>query len=259
LGKQRATKQSVCVFCTFNEDFMKLLTNNLRRALLSTLFIAFTTASSAVAQTRLPVTISGACADLFKGGRQIKLTDKNLPCSAAVVSPNQSIVTGDAWVVITRRLVSSRRSSVPEPRRTSRKRYGKTYSKAGQEINFDFQLRGSQAQVRYSIRAFSLSGPQIISECDAIFDDFTEESVRIRSCTQDSDCGQALPGTSCGCTRDHLARKDASTTYFYEILARAESFNCTEALPIASACDCPEVLGSYCNAGICDWKYVSAQ
>ena len=90
--------------------------------------------------------------------------------------------------------------------------------------------------------------------CDLLFNDFVSESLKIRSCISDTDCGQSLAGTSCGCTRDHIARKDADTSAFYQLLAQAKENGCSDSLPITSACDCPQVSGTTCIAGMCDWK-----
>ena len=177
-------------------------------------------------------------------------------CSASVNTAAPGL-SGQISLIITRRIISSRRTSVTRERLTTRRRYIRSYSKTDRKISFDFLLRSSSAEARYTVRAFSTTAGDNNDQCDAAFDDFTKESLLIRSCTNDSDCGQPLIGTSCGCTRDHVARKNASVSSFYEILTRAAKLNCLDTLPLTSPCDCPEVSGSHCNAGICDWKYTT--
>jgi hypothetical protein len=209
-------------------------------------------------QPRLPVEITGPCASLFNGGRQIILSPVSVDCTASV-STAMAKFSGTVSLIVTRRTVSTLSISTTQKRRTIRRRYIKNYSKTDPKVTFSFLLRSSSANMRYTIRAYTTAVTSNEGQCDTAFNEFTKESLLIRSCTKDSDCGQPLVGTSCGCTRDHVARKNASLSSFYETLARAANLNCLDALPITSPCDCPAVSGSYCNAGICDWKYTSLQ
>lgn len=90
--------------------------------------------------------------------------------------------------------------------------------------------------------------------CEPLESAFQAELGAIRSCTEDADCGQALTGTSCGCTRDLVARADADTTRFYGLISRGSELQCD--LPLDSTCDCPEADGFTCDAGTCAWNYV---
>lgn len=84
---------------------------------------------------------------------------------------------------------------------------------------------------------------------------FAAEAKAIRSCTTGSECGQVLTGTSCGCTRDWVARLDADAAYFYDIIAQAGPLGCD--LPLFSTCDCPAADGYACGAGgVCTWNYL---
>lgn len=86
---------------------------------------------------------------------------------------------------------------------------------------------------------------------------FEAETQAIRSCTQPSDCGQQLTGTSCGCTRDWVARSDADTTAFYDLMDQGNSMSCE--LGTFSTCDCPSASGFTCSTdGICVWDYDGA-
>ncbi len=76
----------------------------------------------------------------------------------------------------------------------------------------------------------------------------------IRGCTEDAECGQVLMGTSCGCTRDWVARLDANTEAFYELVDLAGELECE--LPFISTCDCPATEGYRCTDGICGWNYI---
>src|SRR5690349_4637608 len=70
----------------------------------------------------------------------------------------------------------------------------------------------------------------------------------IQSCESDEDCGQPLQGTSCGCTRDLVARKDADVARFEELFReygdRCDGFG-------GSTCDCPAADGFKCSSNRC--------
>jgi len=92
--------------------------------------------------------------------------------------------------------------------------------------------------------------------CDAIEADFWAEAQAIQSCSEASECGQVLTGTSCGCTRDWVARNDADVTAFYDLVAEGQALEC-ELVP-ASVCDCPPADGFDCVEGTCAWNYVDS-
>jgi hypothetical protein len=91
--------------------------------------------------------------------------------------------------------------------------------------------------------------------CGALDDAVAEARDAIVSCEADDECGQPLMGTSCGCTRDLVAREDADPTAFYEALSEAQAAGCDTS---GSTCDCPEADGFVCNDGRCGWNYVDA-
>ena len=98
------------------------------------------------------------------------------------------------------------------------------------------------------------TGP-VYTTCDALEPAFAAETQKIRSCTKNEECGQVLIGTSCGCTRNWVARLDADTTHFYELIEQGNALECD--LPLASTCDCPGTDGFECTAGgICQWNYL---
>lgn len=91
-------------------------------------------------------------------------------------------------------------------------------------------------------------------DCDTLVSAVLDEAAAIRSCSADAECGQPLAGTSCGCTRDWVARSDADTDTFYALLDQAFSAGC-EVPGTISTCDCPPANGFVCDAGMCQWNY----
>jgi hypothetical protein len=93
-----------------------------------------------------------------------------------------------------------------------------------------------------------------ISDCDELVAAFEAEALEIRSCAGDGECGQELTGTSCGCTRNWVARTDADTAEFYALIDKAAELGCE--LFLAGTCDCPPADGFVCLDGICAWNYL---
>jgi hypothetical protein len=90
--------------------------------------------------------------------------------------------------------------------------------------------------------------------CGPIVADFEAETSSIRSCEDASECGQVLTGTSCGCTRNWVARTDADTSDWTEIREKAFANGCN--LPgTISTCDCPAADGFACVNNTCTWNY----
>ena len=94
-----------------------------------------------------------------------------------------------------------------------------------------------------------IDDPTTCDEAEAALDIALD---RIQSCTTDDQCGQVLTGTSCGCTRDLVARLDADTTRFYELLEFPGDLDCGG---FVSTCDCPPTDGFACVEGTCSWNY----
>ena len=93
-----------------------------------------------------------------------------------------------------------------------------------------------------------------IDNCDELGAAFSSETMDIRSCVAADECGLELMGTSCGCTRNWVARLDADTTDFYALVAKGERMGCE--LFLSGTCDCPAADGFVCEAGICGWNYL---
>lgn len=96
--------------------------------------------------------------------------------------------------------------------------------------------------------------PATVDTCGPIVQDYTDELAEIRACDSDEQCGQVLAGTSCGCTRNLVARTDADLTDLEEIRAKAEANECS--LGGISTCDCPAADGFACEANVCTWNYL---
>lgn len=90
--------------------------------------------------------------------------------------------------------------------------------------------------------------------CEDVVAELYAEAEDIRACTDASECGQVLHGTSCGCTRDWVARLDADTTRFEALMDEDAVHECGAIGD--STCDCPEADGFDCVAGECTWNYV---
>jgi hypothetical protein len=81
--------------------------------------------------------------------------------------------------------------------------------------------------------------------------------ARVQQCQSAADCGQRIPGSSCGCTRDLIARNDADLTSYLGQRARASELACeTEG---GSTCDCPNANGFACIDSVCGWNYVKVE
>lgn len=94
-----------------------------------------------------------------------------------------------------------------------------------------------------------------LRNCGDVTQALESELATIQSCTQASQCGQVLEGTSCGCTRDLVARNDANTTSFFLIVTRGRALGCP-ATDFGTPCDCPAADGFACVAGRCTWNYL---
>ncbi len=97
-----------------------------------------------------------------------------------------------------------------------------------------------------------VENPPPAGTCEEIQADFAAESANIRSCSTDAECGKVLEQTSCGCTRDLVARVDADTHDFYALI-QAAGGECD--LGLTSVCDCPQTYGFECADHVCNWDY----
>lgn len=93
----------------------------------------------------------------------------------------------------------------------------------------------------------------VIKDCMAWQAAFDAEVLEVRGCMNDNECGVEIKGTSCGCTRNWVARLDADLTEFEALVDTANELGCE--LPFFSSCDCPATDGFECAGGICNWNY----
>jgi hypothetical protein len=91
--------------------------------------------------------------------------------------------------------------------------------------------------------------------CDELHEAILEEFAEISSCTEDSQCGQVLGGTSCGCTRNWVARLDADTECFEDLKSKCGTMGCS-CWMFLSTCDCPPANGFLCAEGYCGWNFI---
>ena len=92
-----------------------------------------------------------------------------------------------------------------------------------------------------------------LATCGAFLDAFNQELRHINYCTNAAQCGQVLAKTSCGCTRNKVARMDADSQKFYTIISLAQAKECS--LPLISICDCPTANGFACVENQCTWNF----
>jgi hypothetical protein len=103
--------------------------------------------------------------------------------------------------------------------------------------------------------ACATGGAPNFASCDDARAALADELASIQSCNNDEECGQVLEGTSCGCTRDLVARLDANPA-LVKTLLRAE-VDGEPCIANGSTCDCPAADGFACKNDRCTWNYTS--
>jgi hypothetical protein len=78
------------------------------------------------------------------------------------------------------------------------------------------------------------------------------ELATIQACKTAAECGQVIKGSSCGCTRDLVARNDANIAPYLALQSKAGELGCSG----GSTCDCPNADGFACINNTCSWNYV---
>lgn len=90
--------------------------------------------------------------------------------------------------------------------------------------------------------------------CPELSQALASELARLQSCTADSECGKPVPTFgSCGCTYDHVVRKDADTAAYEKLYGEMQAKECAES-GLMGICDCKPSSGFGCSAGKCAWK-----
>jgi hypothetical protein len=141
-------------------------------------------------------------------------------------------------------------------------RVGATTADAAGTASFTFQVPPGAAGSVVHFQAAAPGRPGITSSvssvevydgaCPATLEAFWDETFAVRACNVAADCGQVMQGTSCGCTRDWVARQNVDLTDFYALLQDAG----TCGYGAISTCDCPQTNGFACIDGTCAWNYV---
>ncbi|MCP4674005.1 MAG: hypothetical protein GY854_00485 [Deltaproteobacteria bacterium] len=80
---------------------------------------------------------------------------------------------------------------------------------------------------------------------------YSAEVENVAACTSADQC-EALPGTSCGCTRNLVVNSASDLTYFWELYGAMADAGCG----IYTTCDCPPADGYVCEEGQCAWNYL---
>lgn len=96
------------------------------------------------------------------------------------------------------------------------------------------------------------SGP--VADCEVLEQRYADALAEIQTCTEAAQCGQVLEGTSCGCTRNLVARLDADLSEWIVYRDAAIAQECW--IGGTSVCDCPDTDGFDCIGGTCTWNYV---
>jgi hypothetical protein len=95
------------------------------------------------------------------------------------------------------------------------------------------------------------------SQCDSLVRETQAALADVQSCKSAAECGQPIVGSSCGGTRDLVARKNADLTEYTALKKQSAELGCeTEG---GSTCDIPEVDGFACIDNVCTWNYVKPE
>jgi len=97
-------------------------------------------------------------------------------------------------------------------------------------------------------------GPDAGPSCDSLVSEMKATLSSVQKCQSAADCGQRIPGSSCGCTRDLIARNDADLSSYLAQRAQVSELDC--ATEGGSVCDCPSADGFACIDNVCAWNYL---
>jgi len=95
------------------------------------------------------------------------------------------------------------------------------------------------------------------SSCDSLVSELSATLASVQKCTSAAECGQPIVGSSCGCTRDLVARKDADLSSYFAQRAKVSELGCAD--DGVSTCDCPNADGFACINNLCAWNYVDVK
>lgn len=200
--------------------------------------------------TRGELAVVGKCSKYFdESGRQIKQFPSRISCVVKV----KTNFGGEPEPNVQFNLMSlySYRDSIDSEWTT----LAQSITNSRGQKRLKIQLNRRRALLRLIADPLVLNpDPLKGHSCVELKDSVNRELELIQACTQDSACGQPLLGTSCGCTRDQVARSGADSKAFYEALnALFASSECDSGM--ITTCDCPQVNGFRCVSGRCAWNY----
>lgn len=95
------------------------------------------------------------------------------------------------------------------------------------------------------------SGVCTLMDCNDWFAEYLTVTEYLSRCTSSAECA-AIPGTSCGCTRNLVLSENADMNLFWAIYDAMNAGGCG----LVSTCDCPAADGFVCDNGHCAWNYL---
>jgi hypothetical protein len=87
--------------------------------------------------------------------------------------------------------------------------------------------------------------------CSDWYREYQALTTTLRHCQTAADC-VAVPGTSCGCTRNLVLNRSEDLTPFWRLVEQMNADGCG----LATTCDCPPADGYVCREGLCGWNYL---
>jgi len=92
----------------------------------------------------------------------------------------------------------------------------------------------------------------VTCSCGEWFDTWAALLAQVQACQSADECVD-LPGTSCGCTMNHVVNANASLWLFWQVGELMGNAGCS---PFVSTCSCPPADGFECENGVCGWNYL---
>ena len=201
------------------------------------------------------IRVLGKCAGFFRGGAQrvsFPGGPSTISCPVAVRIRNGE---GDPLPSFRFDITDSARPAVARCRlreSSVRAAAGTTDSRGRSRVRVRLMRRCARHSLSVTAVAPAAVETRVPEICPDLIRSMNQELDRIQSCFKDADCGQVLHGTSCGCTMDKVARKDADSSFF-NALHEAAADRCNAGM--VSVCTCPPASGFRCISGRCRWAY----
>ncbi|RYZ03331.1 MAG: hypothetical protein EOO73_28120 [Myxococcales bacterium] len=92
--------------------------------------------------------------------------------------------------------------------------------------------------------------------CGELEPELRKELADVQRCSTAADCGKPISGSSCGCTRDLVARNDADLSRYFELQQTVSQLCGGEG---GSTCDCPAADGFACVNERCTWDHAEPE